>query len=58
LLTLEEKSRPRIFENRALRRVFGARGTRKRGSVKDYITRNFMICTPYQILYGWSNQDD
>jgi hypothetical protein len=28
------------------------------GSGEDYITRNLMLCTPHQILFGWSNQED
>jgi hypothetical protein len=37
---------------------------RKRGNVtgrgkgEDFTTRSFMICTPHQILFGWSNQGE
>jgi hypothetical protein len=34
------------------------RGTRWQGSAKDYITRNLMICTPHQMLFVWSNQEE
>jgi hypothetical protein len=53
LLTLREKRRLRVFENRALRRLFGPRRDEvKRKLEKNYITRNFMICTVHTILFG------
>jgi hypothetical protein len=38
----------RVFENRVLRRVFGA----KQGSGENVIMRSFMICTPHPLLCG------
>jgi hypothetical protein len=32
------------------------RGTRWQGSGKEYITRSFMLSTPHQISFGWSNK--
>jgi hypothetical protein len=37
-----------VFEKRVLRKIFGPMGTRQHGNGVDYITRNFMICTPHQ----------
>jgi hypothetical protein len=35
-----------------LREYLGLRGTRDRGSGEDYTQRNFMICTPHQVLFN------
>jgi hypothetical protein len=52
-LTLREKQRLRVFENRVLRRIFGPkRDEMTGGSGEDYITRNLMTCTRHQILFG------
>jgi hypothetical protein len=51
-LTLRKKHRLRVFENRVLRKILGHKKEEVRGSGEDYITRNFMICTPYKILLG------
>jgi len=45
-LTVREEHRPRVFENRVLRRIFG----RKREDGEDCIMRSFIICTLHQIL--------
>jgi hypothetical protein len=39
-----------VFENRELRRIFGA----KRGSnrIENYIMRSFIICNLHKILLG------
>jgi len=47
-----------VFENRVLSKVIGLIGTRRDGSGVDYIKRSFTICTPHQILYGLSNQEE
>jgi len=31
---------------------------RYKGSGEDYIMRSFKICTPHQIIFGWSNQEE
>ena len=49
-LTLREERRMRVFENRALRRIFGPKRDEVTGNGEDYVTRSFMICTPHQIL--------
>ena len=56
-LTLRKERRLRVTENRVLRRILvekylGLEGTREQRSGEDYITRNFMICTPHQMLFG------
>jgi hypothetical protein len=30
----------------------------KQGSGEDYITRSFMLCTPFQISFGSTSQED
>jgi len=58
-LTLLEQSRLRVFENRVLRRIFGSRRDEVTGGgAEDYIKSNLMICNPYQILFGLSNQEE
>jgi hypothetical protein len=51
-LTLREEHRLRVFKNRVLRRIFGSKRDGVTGSGEDYITRNLMICTNHQILFG------
>ena len=52
-LTLREERRLRVFENRALRRVFGPKRDEATGNGENYIMRSLVICTPYPILCGW-----
>jgi len=47
-LTLREKCRLRVFENRILRRIFGP----KRGNGESSTMRNFLVCTLHLILSG------
>jgi hypothetical protein len=49
---IEEEHRQRVFENRVLRRIFGAERDEVLGSGKNFIMRSFMICTPHSILCG------
>jgi hypothetical protein len=42
-LTLREEHRLRVFENRVLRRIFGARRDEVTGNGENYIMRSFMI---------------
>jgi hypothetical protein len=51
-VTLREEHRLRMFENRVLRGIFGPKRDEVKGSGDDYITRNLMICTHHQILFG------
>jgi len=51
LLTLREKCRLRVCENRVLSRYFGLGGTRKRGSGENYIMKSLMTYTLHQILF-------
>jgi len=46
-LTLREGRRLRVFENRVLRRIFGAKRDEVTGNWKnyEYILRSLMICT-------------
>jgi hypothetical protein len=47
-----------VFENRVLRKIFGSKMDEVIGGGEDYITRNLMICTDHQILFGLSNQEE
>jgi hypothetical protein len=40
-----------MFENRILRKTFGPKRDEGQGSGEDYITRNFMVCAPHQVLF-------
>jgi len=52
-LTLREEPKLRVFENRVLRRVFGAKRDEVTGNGEKYIMKSLVICTPYRILCGW-----
>jgi hypothetical protein len=39
-----------VFENRALRRIFGPKREEVAGVGEDYIVRSFITCTLHQIL--------
>ena len=51
-LTLREERRLRVFENRALRRVFGPKRDEVTGNGESYIMRSLGICTLYPTLCG------
>jgi hypothetical protein len=42
----------RAFENRVLRRVFGAKRDEVTGSVENYIMRSLIVCTAERALFG------
>ena len=48
---LGEKSRLRVFENRALRRIFGPKGDEGTGEWKNYIMKSLMICTAHPVFF-------
>jgi len=54
-VTLREERRIRMFENRAPRGIFGPTRDEVMGTGGGCRMRNFMICTPHQILFGCSN---
>ena len=56
LLLLREEYTLKVFENMVLR-IFGPKRMGN-GSGENYIMISLMICTPYQILFGLSNQDE
>jgi hypothetical protein len=56
-LTLREKHRLRVFENRVLRRIFGPKRDDVRENGEDYITKSFMLCIPHQISLGHLRQE-
>jgi hypothetical protein len=49
LLTLREEHRPRVFENRVLRRIFGPKRDEERENGENCIMRSFVICTLRQV---------
>jgi hypothetical protein len=51
-LTLREKRRLRVSENRVLIRIFGLKRNEVAWDKENYIRRSLMICTPRQILFG------
>jgi hypothetical protein len=55
-LTLREQHRPRVFENRVLRRIFGPKRDEVTGEWRKLHGGSFIICTRHQILLGRSNQ--
>jgi hypothetical protein len=42
---MDEERRLRVFENRVLRRIFGAKGDEVTGNGEKYIMRSLMIYT-------------
>jgi hypothetical protein len=48
-LTLREKHRLRVFENRVLRMIFGPKTDEVTGEWKNCITRSFVICALHQV---------
>ena len=52
-LTLKEERRVRVFENRVLRRVFGAKRDEVTGEWRKLHNEELSVCTPYPILCGW-----
>jgi hypothetical protein len=53
---LREKRRLRVFENGVLKKVLVSKRDEVTGEWRNNITRSLMLCTPHQILFGWSNQ--
>ena len=51
---MREKYRLRVFENRVLRRILGAKKDKVTGNGENYIMRSLMICTTHPILFGRS----
>jgi len=51
-LMWREECRLKAFENRVLRRIFGPKRDKVKGSRENYIMSCLMICTPHKILFG------
>jgi hypothetical protein len=51
-LKLRKNCRPEEFENTVLKRIFGLKWDKGKGSGENYIMRSLMICTAHQILFG------
>ena len=52
LLTLREKCRLRVFENRMLRRIFGPKTNRAMRGWRRLHNKELYACTPHQISFG------
>ena len=57
-LTLREQRRLKVFQNRVLRKILGPKRDEITLNGENYIMRSLMICTPHQILFGRSNQEE
>jgi hypothetical protein len=51
-LTLREKRRLSVFENRVMIRVFGPKSGKGTRSGESCIMRSLMICIPHPIFFG------
>jgi len=51
-LTLREKHRLRVSENRVLRRIVGSKRDEEVRERKYFIMRSLMICSSHQALFG------
>jgi hypothetical protein len=49
--TLREERRLRVFENRVVRKIFGAKKDEVKGN-EDQTMKSFMICIIYQQFFG------
>ena len=50
--TLRKEHRPRVFDSRVMKKIFGPKRGEVTGSREDYITSSFMIFTPHEIFFG------
>jgi hypothetical protein len=57
-LTLREEHRLRVFENRALRRIFGPKRNEVTGERVSCTIVSFIICTHHRMLLGISNDGE
>jgi len=51
-LTLREKLRLKVFENRVLRRIVVPMRDEVNRERRNYIMRSLLICIPHRILFG------
>ena len=51
-LTLMEKRRLRVFENRVLRRIFGPKRAEVTGAWRKLLNEELLICTPHPKFCG------
>ena len=49
---MREECRLKVFENRALRRIFGSKRDKVIGELRNYTMRSLMIGTDQQIFLG------
>jgi hypothetical protein len=53
LLTLRKERRPRVFENRVLKKVFGPKRDEVTGEWRKLHNEERMVRIPYRILCWW-----
>jgi hypothetical protein len=53
-----EECRPRVFENRVLRRIFGPKGDEVTESGKDYVMRSLKVSSPQQLIFKRPNYEE
>jgi len=58
LLALREEHRPRVLENRVLRRIFGPKRDEVTRGGQNNLRRSLMICTAHQILFGLFEREE
>ena len=55
-LTLREKHRLRVYENRVLRRMLGPKSDEITREWRRLKNKEHLICMPHQMFFRWSNQ--
>ena len=57
-LILREEHKLRVFENKVLRKIFGAKRDQSTGEWRSYIMLNYTHCILHLTLLGILNRDD
>jgi hypothetical protein len=55
-LTLREKHRLRVYDNRVLRRMLGPNREETTREWRRLKNKELLICMPHQMFFMWSNQ--
>jgi hypothetical protein len=55
---VREKHRPRVFENRVLRKIFGPKRDKVAREWRRLYKRSFMLCTPHKVSFVRPNQEE
>jgi len=54
----QTSNRLRVFENRVLWKIMGPNREQVTGEWRRLRNGELMACTPHQILFGWSKQEE